>query len=283
MKKLAVTVWLTLLCFFLLGNVHAWEVPTYLRVNSGTRMWFTFLGGDAVQKDHTKVDLIENLGIKRDKLVWEYFMSFRVENIHVIRLRAEPFSNYDQSEGGSYQKIGTGSLGYDLDFYMTPQLLFGTNVDFDFPTVRTRVTRWRASWPSACTTLTPARPSAARFSAARSKCSFRARPGRRSRRDRTHGPRAAAPRRRLEMLQALAESGVPVGVLTAPVIPALNDSDLEAILESASGAGARWAGTGAGALRCRSGRRRAQAGHLGVPGAPLTVPSVITLATKVRF
>lgn len=54
-------------------------------------------------------------------------------------------------------------------------------------------------------------------------------------------PRAAAPRRRLETLQALAEVGVPVGVLTAPVIPALNDSDLEAILESASGAGARWA------------------------------------------
>lgn len=139
MKKFAITIWLTLLCFFLLGNVHAWDVPTYLRVNSGTRMWFTLLGGDAVQKDRTKIDLIDNLGIKRDKLVWEYFASVRVENIHVIRLRAEPFTDSYQSGSGSYQKIGTGSLGYDLDFYMTPQLLFGCNFDAGIMGLETRV------------------------------------------------------------------------------------------------------------------------------------------------
>jgi DNA repair photolyase len=40
----------------------------------------------------------------------------------------------------------------------------------------------------------------------------------------------------------LSEAGVPVGVLAAPVIPQLNDSDLESILEAAAAHGARHAG-----------------------------------------
>jgi DNA repair photolyase len=55
-------------------------------------------------------------------------------------------------------------------------------------------------------------------------------------------PRATAPRRRLQAIKALADSGVPVGVLVAPVIPQLNDRDLEAILEAAAANGARHAG-----------------------------------------
>ena len=52
-------------------------------------------------------------------------------------------------------------------------------------------------------------------------------------------PRAATPERRLETIAALAEAGVPIGVLSAPMIPALNDSEMEAILERAHAAGAR--------------------------------------------
>ena len=55
-------------------------------------------------------------------------------------------------------------------------------------------------------------------------------------------PRAAGPRRRLEMVRALAREGVPVGVNLAPVIPALNDHEIERLLEAAAGAGATRAG-----------------------------------------
>ncbi|MXZ60595.1 MAG: PA0069 family radical SAM protein [Acidobacteria bacterium] len=55
-------------------------------------------------------------------------------------------------------------------------------------------------------------------------------------------PRAAAPARRLATIAALREAGVPVGVLASPMIPALNDSELEAILEAAADAGAGSAG-----------------------------------------
>jgi DNA repair photolyase len=55
-------------------------------------------------------------------------------------------------------------------------------------------------------------------------------------------PRAAAPQRRLLTVKALAGAGVPVGVLVAPVIPQLNDRDLEAILEAAAHNGATAAG-----------------------------------------
>ncbi len=55
-------------------------------------------------------------------------------------------------------------------------------------------------------------------------------------------PRASAPHRRIKAIRTLAEAGVPVGVLVAPIIPALNDSDMEAVLEQAADAGARCAG-----------------------------------------
>lgn len=55
-------------------------------------------------------------------------------------------------------------------------------------------------------------------------------------------PRAPTPRRRLGALRALSEAGIPVGVLTAPMIPGLNDHEMEAILEEAAQAGADVAG-----------------------------------------
>jgi DNA repair photolyase len=51
-------------------------------------------------------------------------------------------------------------------------------------------------------------------------------------------PRASTPARRLEAVSRLAEAGVPVTVGFAPVIPGLNDHELESILEAASKAGA---------------------------------------------
>ncbi len=59
---------------------------------------------------------------------------------------------------------------------------------------------------------------------------------------RTLEPRAAAPPRRLQAMRALAAAGVPVGVLVAPVIPQLNDRDLEAIVAAAAAHGATSAG-----------------------------------------
>jgi DNA repair photolyase len=55
-------------------------------------------------------------------------------------------------------------------------------------------------------------------------------------------PRASQPPGRLAAVQAVAESGVPVGVLVAPVIPGLNDHEIPAILDAAARAGARFAG-----------------------------------------
>jgi DNA repair photolyase len=55
-------------------------------------------------------------------------------------------------------------------------------------------------------------------------------------------PRAPTPERRLEAIQLLAEAGVPVGVMAAPIIPALNDSEIETVLARAYAAGAREAG-----------------------------------------
>jgi DNA repair photolyase len=55
-------------------------------------------------------------------------------------------------------------------------------------------------------------------------------------------PRAAAPERRLDTVRELAAAGVPVSVLFAPLIPAINDAELERVLEAAREAGARSAG-----------------------------------------
>jgi DNA repair photolyase len=52
-------------------------------------------------------------------------------------------------------------------------------------------------------------------------------------------PRAPTPARRLKAVEALAAAGVPVYVSLAPVIPAINDHEMEALLEAAARAGAR--------------------------------------------
>ena len=52
-------------------------------------------------------------------------------------------------------------------------------------------------------------------------------------------PRAATPAKRLAAVTALSEAGVPVHVMTSPVIPGLNDMELEALLTAAAGAGAQ--------------------------------------------
>jgi DNA repair photolyase len=54
-------------------------------------------------------------------------------------------------------------------------------------------------------------------------------------------PRASTPERRLEAVRILSEAGVPVLVGVAPVIPGLNDHEMEAILERGRDAGARHA------------------------------------------
>jgi DNA repair photolyase len=59
---------------------------------------------------------------------------------------------------------------------------------------------------------------------------------------RTMEPRAATPERRLEAIRQLSEAGVPTTVMVAPIIPAVNDSEIEAILTRAHAAGAREAG-----------------------------------------
>jgi DNA repair photolyase len=59
---------------------------------------------------------------------------------------------------------------------------------------------------------------------------------------RTLEPRAASPRARLKVIRALAGAGVPVTAMMAPVIPALNDHEMESLLEAAAAAGAATAG-----------------------------------------
>ena len=59
---------------------------------------------------------------------------------------------------------------------------------------------------------------------------------------RTMEPRAATPPRRLDALRQLVKAGVPATVMVAPVIPALNDDEIERILEAVAAAGVRHAG-----------------------------------------
>jgi DNA repair photolyase len=56
-------------------------------------------------------------------------------------------------------------------------------------------------------------------------------------------PRASRPKHRLAAIETLAKAGVHVGVLVAPVIPALNDHEIPSVLQAAKNAGAQWAGT----------------------------------------
>ncbi|TBR35857.1 MULTISPECIES: PA0069 family radical SAM protein [Dyella] len=55
-------------------------------------------------------------------------------------------------------------------------------------------------------------------------------------------PRATAPHRRIQTVKNLTDAGVPVGILVAPIIPAVNDRDMEAVMEQAADAGATSAG-----------------------------------------
>jgi DNA repair photolyase len=55
-------------------------------------------------------------------------------------------------------------------------------------------------------------------------------------------PRAATPPRRLEALHQLAAAGVPSSVMVAPIIPAINDAEIERILDTAAALGVKGAG-----------------------------------------
>jgi DNA repair photolyase len=55
-------------------------------------------------------------------------------------------------------------------------------------------------------------------------------------------PRASAPYRRVETIQTLSDAGIPVGIMFAPVIPCINDTEMEHILETSVDAGAETAG-----------------------------------------
>ncbi len=55
-------------------------------------------------------------------------------------------------------------------------------------------------------------------------------------------PRASTPAKRLEAVRQLADAGIPVSVMVAPIIPGLNDHEIETVLEAAVEAGAKGAG-----------------------------------------
>jgi DNA repair photolyase len=59
---------------------------------------------------------------------------------------------------------------------------------------------------------------------------------------RTMEPRCAAPHRRVETMRELSAAGIPVTAMTAPLIPALNEPELEQLLEASADAGATRAG-----------------------------------------
>lgn len=54
-------------------------------------------------------------------------------------------------------------------------------------------------------------------------------------------PRAPAPQRRLQVIRKLSEAGIPVRIMASPMVPALTDPELEAILAAGRDAGARHA------------------------------------------
>ena len=71
---------------------------------------------------------------------------------------------------------------------------------------------------------------------------------------RTMEPRAATPGRRLEALRQMSAAGIPTAVMVAPVIPAINDADIERILDAAAMAGRQERGLCAAAAAARSAR-----------------------------
>jgi DNA repair photolyase len=59
---------------------------------------------------------------------------------------------------------------------------------------------------------------------------------------RTMEPRTTTPELRLDAIRKLTDAGVPVGVMVAPVVPAITDHEMPNILAAARDAGAKWAG-----------------------------------------
>ncbi len=55
-------------------------------------------------------------------------------------------------------------------------------------------------------------------------------------------PRTSQPAHRLEAIRKLAEAGIPTGVITAPVVPAINDHEVPELIATAAKAGAQFAG-----------------------------------------
>ncbi|MBL8596512.1 MAG: PA0069 family radical SAM protein [Devosia sp.] len=55
-------------------------------------------------------------------------------------------------------------------------------------------------------------------------------------------PRASTPEKRLEAIRLLSAAGVPTGVMAAPMIPAINDMEMERILDAGAAQGVQWAG-----------------------------------------
>ncbi|HTN37371.1 MAG TPA: PA0069 family radical SAM protein [Arachidicoccus sp.] len=55
-------------------------------------------------------------------------------------------------------------------------------------------------------------------------------------------PRTTTARQRLKLIESLSTAGVPVGVMVAPVIPGLNDTEIPLVLKTVASHGARWAG-----------------------------------------
>lgn len=55
-------------------------------------------------------------------------------------------------------------------------------------------------------------------------------------------PRTSPPKARLEVVRQLRDAGIPVGVMTAPIIPGLTDHEIPALIEAAAAAGAQFAG-----------------------------------------
>ncbi|GAB3920379.1 PA0069 family radical SAM protein [Larkinella terrae] len=55
-------------------------------------------------------------------------------------------------------------------------------------------------------------------------------------------PRTVTAQRRLQVMAELTKAGIPVGVMTAPIIPGLNDQEIPKLIEAAGKHGARWAG-----------------------------------------
>ncbi|CAG5003641.1 hypothetical protein DYBT9275_03198 [Dyadobacter sp. CECT 9275] len=55
-------------------------------------------------------------------------------------------------------------------------------------------------------------------------------------------PRTVTAKRRLQVVKILHEAGVPMGIMTAPIVPGLTDHEIPAIIKAASENGARWAG-----------------------------------------